>query len=297
MFGKPPVTALQEYCAKKGASLPKYTCMDANDGSKSFMCSVEALDRSSYGQGRSKQEAKHDAAANLIQEVKAIHPDIVLIPQAPHEAIPTTDAVVTLRDICVQQNHPIPIFDIVQQAGPAEAPEFTVLCQLASIKRYGVANTKKAARQKAALEILKIIQSVPSVSDDLQVSSVKNQIEETEENRYVKLKTYRELTESGTESKSGELLADRHFFFEKFHDALRKEAKRILNPDTPYISDKERVGDLFSVLKIKPNKKMVPSKTLGAFYFMELNLEYDVCFAGSDESIYQDVIEYFKCMI
>lgn len=163
MFGKPPVTALQEYCAKKGVGLPKYNCMDANDGSKSFMCSVDALDRTSYGNGRSKQEAKHDAAANLIQDVKLTHPDILLIPQAPHEAIPTTDAVITLRDICVQQNHPLPAFDIIQQAGPAEAPEFTVLCQLATIKRYGVANTKKAARQKAALEILKIVQSVSSM--------------------------------------------------------------------------------------------------------------------------------------
>lgn len=297
MFGKPPVTALQEYCAKKGAPLPKYTCMDANDGSKSFMCSVEALDRSSYGNGRSKQEAKHDAAANLIQEVKVTHPDILLIPQAPHEAIPTTDAVITLRDICVQQNHPLPIFDIIQQAGPAEAPEFTVLCQLASIKRYGVANTKKAARQKAALEILKIVQSVPRSKEGLQLAPVQNQIEETEESRYKKLKTYRELTESGAEDKPGELLGDRHFFFEKFHEALKKEAKRILNPDTPYLSDKERVGDLFLALNIKPIKKMIPSKTLSVFYFMELNLEYDVCFAGTNESMYRDIVEYFKIMM
>ncbi|XP_055848412.1 RISC-loading complex subunit tarbp2 [Episyrphus balteatus] len=297
MFGKPPVTALQEYCAKKGVVLPKYNCMDANDGSKSFMCSVEALDRSSYGHGRSKQEAKHDAAANLIQEVKVTHPDILLIPQAPHEAIPMTDAVITLRDICVQQNHPLPVFDIIQQAGPAEAPEFTVLCQLASIKRYGVANTKKAARQKAALEILKIVQSVPRLDDGLQVASVQNQIEGVEENRYTKLKTYRELTESGAEDKPGELLADRHFFFEKFHDQLRKEARRILSNETSYISVKERVGDLFRALNIKPTKRMIQSTTVSVFYFMELNLEYDVCFAGTDDVIYQDIIEYFNCMI
>lgn len=297
MYGKPPVTALQEYCAKKGVSHPKYNCMDANDGSRSFMCSVEALDRSSYGYGRSKQEAKHDAAANLIQDVKVTHPDILLIPQAPHEAIPTTDAVMTLRDICVQQNHPLPVFDIIQQAGPAEAPEFTILCQLASIKRYGIANTKKAARQKAALEILKVVQLIPRLEDGLQIASVQNQIEDVDEKRYRKLKTYRELTDSGVEDKPGELLADRHFFFEKFHDTLRKEGKRILHPDAPYYSDKERVGDLFRALDIKPTKKMIRSTTVSVFYFMQLNLEYDVCFAGTDDDIYKDIIVYFRCML
>lgn len=154
-FGKPPVTALQEYCAKNNIPLPTYDWIDSDDGS--FVCKVDAVDSREHGYGRSKREAKHDAAANIIKKLKLTHPDITDIPQAPHEAIPTTDIIVKLRDYCVQRNHPLPTIEIIQQTGPAEAPEFTAVCVLSTIKRYGVANNKKEARQKAALEMLRVI--------------------------------------------------------------------------------------------------------------------------------------------
>lgn len=157
MFGKPPITALQEYCAKKAFTVPTYEFIDSTDGSKSFICQVSAVSMTEYGYGRSKREAKHDAAANLIKKMRSTHPDIVEIPQAPHETTLPTDAVVMLRDFCVKNDHPLPIFDIIQQAGPAEAPEYTAECSVATVIRYGVANNKKGAKQKAALEVLRSI--------------------------------------------------------------------------------------------------------------------------------------------
>ena len=56
--------------------------------------------------------------------------------------------------------HPLPIIEIIQQNGTPNAPEFTAVCQVASIRRYGVSEKKKDAKQKAAYEVLKVIVTV-----------------------------------------------------------------------------------------------------------------------------------------
>lgn len=110
------------------------------------------MDTDALGIGRSKRDAKHNAAAVIIKKLRLA--DVSQIADNCIGAIPPIDMVVQLRDYCVQQNMPLPTFEIVQQAGTPDAPEFTALCTIASIRRYGVSEKKKDARQKAAYEML-----------------------------------------------------------------------------------------------------------------------------------------------
>lgn len=164
MFGKPPVTVIQEYCAKNHLDAPVYEAMDdINDGDgRKFVAQVVALGETCQGVGRSKKDAKHDAAKNLISRMRLTHPGLDEIPQAEvvSVATPSADAVRLLRDLCVQRDCPLPTFEMVQQAGPPESPQYTFQCSVAQIVRMATAITKKMAKQLAAQEMIDIIQTV-----------------------------------------------------------------------------------------------------------------------------------------
>ncbi|XP_058979935.1 uncharacterized protein LOC101892962 isoform X2 [Musca domestica] len=251
------------------------------------------------GHGRSKRDAKHTAALNLIKRVRIDNPDIENIRPVEHVQIPPIDMIVTLRDYCVQRQHPLPVFEIVQQGGPPDAPEFIAMCSVASIRRYGVSDKKKDAKQIAAAKIFEIIfDGTPTNESEMQVSPIDTKIDDIESERYQKFKTYRELTESGIDDPPGVLLCDRHNYFTKFHDCLKKAAKEVLNSDL-YGEDREnQVKDLLHALKITPRSKKVPSeKSVEPLIQIELDCEYDVFFANFAGLVYKDILEYFQDML
>lgn len=90
------------------------------------------------------------------------HPGLDEIPQAEVVTIatPSSDAVRLLRDLCVQRDCPLPTFEMIQQAGPPESPQYTFQCSVAQIVRMATAITKKMAKQLAAQEMIDIIQTV-----------------------------------------------------------------------------------------------------------------------------------------
>ncbi|XP_073827008.1 r2d2 [Musca autumnalis] len=297
MASKSTVSALQEYCAKHKIPPPTYECIDAEDGS--FICRAQVMNVEADGQGRSKRDAKHSAANNLIKRLRMDYPDIDNIRPVEHTPIPTVDMIVTLRDYCVQRQHPLPVFEIVQQGGPPDAPEFIALCSVASIRRYGVSDHKKHAKQIAAAKILEVIyDGTPAQEHEMQVASIDNKMEDIESERYQKFKTYRELTESGIDDPPGVLLCDRHNYFTKFHNKIKQAAKEILNSHS-YDEDYEnQVRDLFHALKITPRIKKVPAeKTVEPIVQIEIDCEYDVLFANLSGIVYKNVLDYFRDML
>lgn len=292
MVGKSSVSVLQEYCAKSKVLPPTYEYMDEDDGS--FCCKISFMDTDALGIGRSKRDAKHNAAAVIIKKLRLA--DVSQIADNCIGAIPPIDMVVQLRDYCVQQNMPLPTFEIVQQAGTPDAPEFTALCTIASIRRYGVSEKKKDARQKAAYEmLLAVVDDVNKLEQNMQIATLQNAQEDVESERYQKFKTYRELTESGTGDIRGVLVCDRHNYFKKFYPELREAAKNILT--TTYDSVQDQALDVLEALKIKPKISQMPSTKSEPMLFMELNCEYDVVFAGPIDKVYNDIINYFKVML
>ncbi|XP_055377556.1 RISC-loading complex subunit tarbp2 isoform X2 [Condylostylus longicornis] len=272
MFGKTPVTALEEFCAK-----------------------VIVFGEEADGVGRSKKEAKHDAAANMNKRLKLTYPDIEEIPQAPHETISTSDAIAALRDLCIQNDHPLPFFDIVQQTGPPEAPEFTAECSIASIKRYGVASTKKAAKQKAAQQIIDIIRSFNIDEGEKQIA-LQDAIYTEEEKNKNRIKTYREFVDSDIKIRPGTLLTDRHNFFKNKDDDIKLEVKKVFN-DPHIYSESDRVHLLLQKLDIKYKISEMPAVSSENFVFVELLCDFDCCFADKKDKIWSHMLDYFKDMI
>lgn len=158
MAQKSAVSALQEYCAQKKVPAPTYDWIDSEDGS--YICRAQVMNTDADGQGRSKRDAKHLAASNLIKILRTEYPDIDAIRPVDVVENPTVDMIAKLRDYCVQQQHPLPIFEIVQQGGSPDAPEFIAMCSVASIRRYGTSEKKKDAKQKAAQAVFRLIVDV-----------------------------------------------------------------------------------------------------------------------------------------
>ena len=166
MLPKSSVSAIQEYCAKHKIPAPVYEFIDSEEGG-AFICRAQILDMEADGFGRSKRDAKHLAAHNLIKKVRTQYPDIDDIQRVDRVDVPASDMIVTLRDYCVQHQHPMPVFEIVQQGGTPDTPEFIAMCSLASVKRYGVSEKKKDAKQIAALAMLNVIADVSNFSNFL----------------------------------------------------------------------------------------------------------------------------------
>ncbi|XP_036337282.1 LOW QUALITY PROTEIN: interferon-inducible double-stranded RNA-dependent protein kinase activator A homolog [Rhagoletis pomonella] len=293
MVGKSSVSALEEYCAKNKLPKPHYEYIDEDDGS--FACQITVMDTEAEGRGRSKRDAKHQAAFAVIKRLRLTDmPDLV---DDSDVGIPTTDVVVQLRDYCVQHQMPLPTFEIVQQAGTPDAPEFTALCAVASIRRYGVSEKKKDARQKAAYEMLRIIvDDVNKLDYQMQVATLQSAQEDLEVERYKKFKTYREMTESTTGEMPGVLLCDRHNYFKQFYSELKNAAYKILSSDA-YESEQEKALDVLEALKIKPKITKMPTDKAEPLLFIELNCDFDVVFAGPPSKVYQDIVGYFKVML
>lgn len=60
---------LQELCIRHKEGSPFYEeIADGTDEAKTFAYIVQAFDQMAQGSGRSKREAKHEAAANLLSK-------------------------------------------------------------------------------------------------------------------------------------------------------------------------------------------------------------------------------------
>uniref|UniRef100_A0A1A9VI19 DRBM domain-containing protein n=1 Tax=Glossina austeni TaxID=7395 RepID=A0A1A9VI19_GLOAU len=240
---------------------------------------AKMMDLEIDGTGRSKRNAKHSAASNVIKKLRLRYPDIDEVPEDDQTETPTEDMVAMLRDYCVQHQYPLPTFEMIQEGGTPDAPEFIALCSLASIKRFGKSTTKKDARQKAALALL-AVRGRGSFGHDKRAISLDETMEDVEAERYLKFKTYRELTKSmmGGET-PGIPFSERHNYFKKFRKCLKVEANNILSKQ--YDSDQEKVMKLFEALKITPKITKMPAlDTLELMVSIELNCEYDVYFAN-----------------
>lgn len=131
------------------------------------------------------------------------------------------------------------------------------------------------------------------------MATIEDSFDDMEYERYHKFKTYRELTESNMGGTCpGILLTDRHNYFKKFHDHIKKQAFAVLN-DPTYAEDYEtQVMDLFQALKIKPRiTYTVGVKSMERIVQVEMNCDFDAFFADVESKIYKYIVEYFRDML
>ncbi|KAH8412966.1 hypothetical protein KR009_007213 [Drosophila setifemur] len=309
MDNKSAVSAIQEFCAKTKNCPPTYDYIEGEDGG--YMCKATLMEVESYGNGRSKRDAKHLAAVNIMRKIRILPGvgDMLADVESYAEDEATNlniDMLKELRDFCVRHEMPLPSIEVVQQSGTPSAPEFVACCKVASITRYGKSDKKKDARQRAAIEMLTLISKDVDASrvgkmqmvstKPTETMEVRDVLEDAEAERRKKFNTYRELTDAGSVEKSGLRLCDRHNYFKSFYPPLKASAFEVINSSN-YVTAKDKALSLLSSLKITPRITTLEATSMEPLLQIELNCDYDCVFLGLESKIYNDMVLYFSEML
>ncbi|XP_022906923.1 interferon-inducible double-stranded RNA-dependent protein kinase activator A homolog [Onthophagus taurus] len=179
---KTPVMILQELTVKKGYNPPNYEMVYSQQGTheNTFHYSICVQQQQAIGIGKSKKEAKHDAAQKVLELLVnegIIEEDVVkdvckMQPEGPEAAFTDLKApencIPKLNDLCVEHNIPPVVFNELSVAGEAHAREFTFECKIASITTKATARSKKHAKQKAAKDMLdRIMDLLPQIREEM----------------------------------------------------------------------------------------------------------------------------------
>ncbi|XP_031617131.1 interferon-inducible double-stranded RNA-dependent protein kinase activator A homolog A-like [Contarinia nasturtii] len=288
---KTPVAQLQELCTMEN-EVVTYECLPAETDRKMFSCLVSAFDVVARGSGQSKQEAKHDASANLIAQLigkDRFRQTLQKVPETPRPVF-DYDAISILLDTCVQRNWPVATFD-VKKTGESHSPIFTCVCRVSKIQRIGIYSTKSGARQIAAREMLEVIQNLDLNKEQNQIETV---VSEPPEKIF---RDYHEAKKVPVQSRAIRI-SDRHNFFLRLPEEDRNEAKEILMDDSTVIhgTTKDRVDLACAALKLKYAISSIPNHQQQFKSFHLLN-DHDCVIAAKEEDLYNKVIDHFKTML
>ncbi|EDW03705.1 uncharacterized protein LOC6562899 [Drosophila grimshawi] len=316
MENKSSVSALQEFCSQAKTGNPFYDYIDGEEGG--YICKVVLMDVEAYGNGRSKRDAKHLAATNIMRKLPNLagsglaagsdadgSDNFNVNKKAEELTNMNRDMLKELRDYCVRQDMPLPTIEIVQQSGTPSAPEFVACCSVASIKRYGKSDKKKDARQRAAIEMLYVISedaNRANAGNQLvdpkmkNASDLEDTLEDAESERRRKFKTFRELTDAGDDDNLAIKICDRHKYFKTYYSHLKEAAFEAINSNE-YVSSKAQSMAILDALKLTSRTTRLESESLEPVLMIELICDYDACFVGLESEIYQQIIDYFRIML
>ncbi|XP_061932018.1 interferon-inducible double-stranded RNA-dependent protein kinase activator A homolog [Apis cerana] len=251
-MNKTPVSILQEMMIKNKIT-PNYELIHDGGGSHMnvFAYQVKCDDLIASGIGRSKKDAKHEAAKAML-EIIATHRGYLQLPASPAQSpvrtplpptipeiprippdIPFVNAVGALQDLCVENNLQDPKYQQISDVGPPHAKIFTIECEVATLKEIGIAKTKKQAKQEAAKKMLdKLSDLVPDLNN---ISDKKKQNidQEMENSNKIAKAQYTKLSKLPAAKKVnlGVKLSEYHIQFKsQYDDETRKEIiERILS--------------------------------------------------------------------
>lgn len=201
-MNKTPVSILQEMMVKKQI-VPDYELVHDGGGThiNTFTYKVTCDGLSANGTGRSKKDAKHEAAKAMLEAIAVDkgYPQLTATPtQSPVRTplpptipeseklppnVPFVNAIGVLQDVCVENKLNEPEYVLISDIGPPHAKIFTIQCIVATFKEVGVAKTKKQAKQDAAKKMLhKITDLVADIKDkdlcSLEINEKKRKIEQ-----------------------------------------------------------------------------------------------------------------------
>lgn len=175
----------------------------------------------------------------------------------------------------------------MQASGEPHRPQFTVICQMSSIKRTGKFTTKKGAKQIAALAMLKVVQSFPNVEERQQVARV--DVDPPER----LFRTYCELKKSDIKHVPIRL-RDRHRYLLKLPIDDRQKAYEILMKNRINTA-RDKIDLACKALKLEYDIKDVPEQpNLKMFVLLG---DYDCVLIEESDALCVRVIDYFENML
>lgn len=181
-------------------------------------------------------------------------------------------------------------FDVMQACGEPHRPEFTVVCQLAHIKRTGTSSTKKGAKQIAAQSMLAFVQSIQQNEEQQQIATV--DAEPTEKT----FRTYRELKKSDIKPISVRI-RDRHNHFMRLPGEDRQNATKLITDDSAMFgTNKDKVDLICKALKVRYEFRDIPDHKENCKLFVLFD-DYDCVITDKEPDLYNRIIDYFKIMM
>ncbi|KAI4494379.1 hypothetical protein M0802_008871 [Mischocyttarus mexicanus] len=178
-MNKTPVSILQEMMVKS-KMIPNYDLIHDGGGThvNTFTYRVSCEGLTATGTGRSKKDAKHEAAKAMLEKIAA-HRAYPQLPASPAQSpvrspIPTAipvsprippnepfvNAIGALQSVCGDNSLEEPKYISISDEGPPHAKIFTYQCILSMFKEEGIATTKKQAKHEAAKKMLNRIKDL-----------------------------------------------------------------------------------------------------------------------------------------
>lgn len=104
---------------------------------------------SAVGSGRSKKEAKHDAAKCILKRLNELgvsstpepYPDEIvraLNIDSPYKGMLQENAVGALQELCMTHEIQVPEYKVIGDEGPPHAKQFTIMCQVSKLEESGL---------------------------------------------------------------------------------------------------------------------------------------------------------------
>lgn len=154
---KTPVSLLQEIMQKHNRPLPQYT-ITQKQGTLEFESSVLVGEVKVSATASSKQEAKHNSARKALQMLGITsQPSLSRVSPVRTVRSVTTNSVGRLNEWASQNHIPYPTY---VETTDSICLSFTVRCIFGKLASCGRGNSKKEAKQKAAAEMLLLLEGV-----------------------------------------------------------------------------------------------------------------------------------------
>ncbi|RZF44791.1 hypothetical protein LSTR_LSTR000743 [Laodelphax striatellus] len=217
MSSKTPVSTLHEMFAVKGIT-PYYNLTMNGEGSHNpiFKYSLQCGDLVSHGFGKSKMEAKHDAAQNALNQLRnkgqfsngneelleKIVVDEANIPVvSPYQDDLKQNVVGALIALCASNRISEPVYQLIGEEGPPHCKTFTIQCSVLHLKEVAQARTKKQAKHKSSKVMLdKLQEYFNNCLDFGALEDVDGRPEEEEEeevkNKYISIQKSKPVVEN-----------------------------------------------------------------------------------------------------
>lgn len=165
---KTPVTILQEFMVRRHETLNyELICNGVGTHEPLFKYRVTGLGKTAFGSGKSKKEAKHEAARLLLYILK----EEVNVPElisseilnempscySPYDHTIKDNAVGALQIFCCDNQLQDPKYELVLDVGPPHFKQFTIRCTVSSFSFEATARTKKQAKHRCSNGVLKLL--------------------------------------------------------------------------------------------------------------------------------------------
>ncbi|XP_056633206.1 uncharacterized protein LOC130442826 [Diorhabda sublineata] len=183
MPSKTPVSVLQELLSRRGIT-PKYELVQIEGAIHEPIFRYRVFlnnDLVATGTGRSKKDAKHAAAKNLLDLlVGKVTPEQANQTNGTPGAVDITNQVVSpfddkvmgnpigwLQEMCMSRRWPPPSYEMEHEEGLPHERQFTIACQVLKFREVGTGKSKKLAKRMAAHKMWQALQDLPLDGNNL----------------------------------------------------------------------------------------------------------------------------------